>query len=171
MTQEVRTYFADSVHAIRKSGLLQIPLVEGIEVPAEGLCAYIDDVTLAGQLSAVNAHNQRLYVVEKSPFDFDFTGTVSAFGDSLDESTDIVIQKMPSNLVQNSPFAQYLYMANLPVTQVGTEARSLFFSRTGDEAVFANPPVDPARPRASFFCGTVFPHPVEASLCSLMSLL
>ena len=26
---------------------MQIPLVEGIEVPAEGLCAYIDDVTLA----------------------------------------------------------------------------------------------------------------------------
>ena len=64
MMQEVRTHYADSVHATRTSGgLMQIPLVEGIEVPAEGLCAYIDDVTLAGQLSAVNAHNQRLYVV------------------------------------------------------------------------------------------------------------
>ena len=133
MTQEVRTYFADSVHAIRKSGLLQIPLVEGIEVPAEGLCAYIDDVTLAGQLSAVNAHNQRLYVVEKSPFDFDFTGTVSAFGDSLDESTDIAIQKVPSNLVQNSPFAQYLYMANLPVTQQSPNGGTVFFQSRRDK--------------------------------------
>ena len=55
MTQEVRTYYADSVHATRTpGGLLSIP-VDGIEVPAEGLCAYIDDVTLAGQLSAVSA--------------------------------------------------------------------------------------------------------------------
>ena len=67
MTQEVRSYYTDSVGAARKGGLMQIPLVEGIEVPAEGLC-----VTLAGQLLSVNRHNQRLYVVEKSPYDFDF---------------------------------------------------------------------------------------------------
>ena len=74
MTQEVRTYYADSVHATRTpGGLMQIPLTEGIEVPAEGLCAYVDDITLAGQLSAVNSHNQRLYVVEYTPFDFSST--------------------------------------------------------------------------------------------------
>ena len=83
MTQEVRTYYADSVHAVRKGGLMQIPLVEGIEVPAEGLCAYIDDVTLAGQLSSVNVHNQRLYVVETTPVSFDFTGIVDAVGEAV----------------------------------------------------------------------------------------
>ena len=107
MTQEVRTYYADSVHAIRKGGLMQIPLVEGIEVPAEGLCAYIDDVTLAGQLSSVNAHNQRLYVVETSPVSFDFAGTVDAVGDDPNVITQINLQNVPSGLAAGSPFAQY----------------------------------------------------------------
>ena len=111
MTQEVRTYYADSVHAIRKGGLMQIPLVEGIEVPAEGLCAYIDDVTLAGQLSSVNAHNQRLYVAETTPFGFDFAGTVDAIGDDPNVIQQIVIQNVPTVLPAESPFRQYLYLS------------------------------------------------------------
>ena len=63
---------------------MRIPLTEGIEVPAEGLCAYVDDITLAGQLSAVNSHNQRLYVVEYTPFDFRYHGTVKAHEDISD---------------------------------------------------------------------------------------
>ena len=122
MTQEVRTYYADSVHAVRKGGLMQIPLVEGIEVPAEGLCAYIDDVTLAGQLSSVNAHNQRLYVAETTPVSFNFTGTVSAFGEG-NTSTPIVIQNVPSGLPEGSPFAQYQYDAWAALHCLGIHGR------------------------------------------------
>ena len=149
MTQEVRTYYADSVHAVRKGGLMQIPLVEGIEVPAEGLCAYIDDVTLAGQLSSVNAHNQRLYVAETTPVSFNFTGTVNAFGKG-NTSTPIVIQNVPSGLPQGSPFAQYQYMADLPVTQQSPTGGTVFLSPDETTALLAgvlfHGHVDPANP-------------------------
>ena len=152
MTQEVRTYYADSVHETRKGGLMQIPLVEGIEVPAEGLCAYIDDVTLAGQLSAVNAHNQRLYVAETSPFGFDFAGTVDAIGDDPNVIQEIVIQNVPS-LPAGSPFAQYMYMADLPETQQNPAGGTVFFSPDETSAVLAGvlfhgvvDPTDPVNP-------------------------
>ena len=156
MTQEVRTYYADSVHAKRTSGgLMQIP-VDGIEVPAEGLCAYVDDITLAGQLSAVNAHNQRLYVVEYTPFDFMYTtgNTVKAYEDMSDTSAPtatLTIQEVPSGLAEGSPFQQYQYMVDLPKTQQNPNCGSVFLKKDETTAVLGgvlfHAVVDPASPR------------------------
>ena len=70
MTQELRTLYVDSAWCDRDAvGGLSLPLPNQIEVPGQDLVASVDDFTIAGQFTAVNAHTNKLYGLEQTPKD------------------------------------------------------------------------------------------------------
>ena len=57
-------------------------MFETIEVK-EGLVAYVDDITVQGSMPHVSTANNRLYVIEKTPYDWNFAGSVSTSAGAL----------------------------------------------------------------------------------------
>ena len=73
ISSELRTLFVDSVHTRKNNnGSYTLPLFEQIGIQP-GMVGYVDDITLAGQYSAVNLTNNKLYVLEVTPGDARFT--------------------------------------------------------------------------------------------------
>ena len=74
----VRTWYVDSRHcAEQPDGSFQLNLYENIEL-SEGQACYIDDVTIVGTHSNVSSNN-RLYLYEFTPANFDFVGTCKSY--------------------------------------------------------------------------------------------
>ena len=89
ISSELRTLFVDSVHTRKNNnGSYTLPLFEQIGIQV-GSVAYVDDITLAGQYSAVNLTNNRLFVVEVSPGDARFTenGGAAVIATDWDDKT------------------------------------------------------------------------------------
>ena len=64
ISSELRTLFVDSVHTRKNNnGSYTLPLFEQIGIQP-GMVAYVDDITLAGQYSAVNLTCNKLFVLE-----------------------------------------------------------------------------------------------------------
>ena len=75
---EIRCFYLDSKWTQRnKNGSFSLILDEQIEVPNSHVM-YLDDVSVIGSIPMVNINNNRLYVVEKTPRNFDFAVTVTA---------------------------------------------------------------------------------------------
>ena len=73
ISSELRTLFVDSVHTRKNNnGSYTLPLFEQIGIQP-GMVGYVDDISLAGQYSAVNLTNNKLYVLEVTPGDARFT--------------------------------------------------------------------------------------------------
>ena len=74
-SMELRTLFVDSTHTSRDgAGSYRLMLPEQMEIPGGGMVAYVDDVSLAGQISAVNL--SRSVLMSSGPANMpDGTGT------------------------------------------------------------------------------------------------
>ena len=65
MTQELRTLYVDSHWCERDaSGGLALPLTEQMEVPSDDLVAFVDEFTISGQFTAVNASSKFEYYID-----------------------------------------------------------------------------------------------------------
>ena len=75
----VRTWYVDSRACIEQDdGSFQLDLWENVELH-EGQAAYLDDLTIVGTMSNVTIQNNRLYLYEFTPADFNFVGTVESY--------------------------------------------------------------------------------------------
>ena len=74
--QEIRSFYLDSQWTQRNAnGSFSLILDEQIEVP-NGSVMYLDEVSVIGSIPMVNINNQKLYVVEQTATNFNFTGQV-----------------------------------------------------------------------------------------------
>ena len=68
--QEVRVFYLDSQWTQRNAnGSFSLLLDEQIEVP-NGNVMYLDEVSVIGSIPMVNVNNQKLYVVERTPANY-----------------------------------------------------------------------------------------------------
>ena len=75
----VRTWYVDSRACIEQDdGSFQLYLWENVELH-EGQAAYLDDLTIVGTMSNVTIQNNRLYLYEFTPADFNSVGTVESY--------------------------------------------------------------------------------------------
>ena len=119
ISSELRTLFVDSVHTQKNSnGSYTLPLFEQIGVQP-GMVAYVDDITLAGQYSAVNLTNNKLYVLEVTPGDARFTenGAAAILATDWDNNTvGLAFQDTPAQIA-GTPLEDFPYYVNLPKTE------------------------------------------------------
>ena len=71
---ELRTIFADSTWAVRNDdGSFSLNLAEQMEVAPEHVL-FLDNISVGGNLPQVSLHNRNLYVMERVPKNFKYTG-------------------------------------------------------------------------------------------------
>ena len=77
----IRTWYVDSRHCTEQDdGSFQLDLWENVEV-SEHMAVYIDDLTIVGTMSNVSSNN-RLYLYEFTPSNWQFAGTVKSYNPS-----------------------------------------------------------------------------------------
>ena len=83
ISQDIRTLYVDSNWCnVDADGSFRLDMHETIEVK-EGNVAYVDDITIQGSMPHVSTANNKLYVIEKTPYQWDFTGSVSTSAGAL----------------------------------------------------------------------------------------
>ena len=107
----LRTLFADSTYATRESsGAFRIVLNEQIEVSPDQVL-WIDEISVVGNVPQISAHNQNLYVVERTPKTFVWQGQTP----TLPGGTALSIAANPHRDVSEDMY-QFLYITALPGT-------------------------------------------------------
>ena len=128
ISSELRTLFVDSVHTRKNNnGSYTLPLFEQIGIQP-GMVAYVDDITLAGQYSAVNLTNNKLYVLEVTPGDARFTenGAAAVIATDWDDKTvGIAFMTTPAQ-IEGTSLKEFTYYANLPKTEQNPNGGTLF---------------------------------------------
>ena len=110
----LRTLFADSTYATRESsGAFRIVLNEQIEVSPDQVL-WIDEISVVGNVPQISAHNQNLYVVERTPKTFVWQGQTP----TLPDGTALTIAANPHRDVSEDMY-QFLYITALPGTPQG----------------------------------------------------
>ena len=119
ISSELRTLFVDSVHTHKNSnGSYTLPLFEQIGIQP-GMVAYVDDITLAGQYSAVNLTNNKIYVLEVTPGDALFTedgGSPILATDWDNKTISLSFLDTPAQIA-GTPLADFPYYVSLPKTE------------------------------------------------------
>ena len=128
ISSDLRTLFVDSVHTRKNNnGSYTLPLFEQIGIQP-GMVAYVDDITLAGQYSAVNLTNNKLYVLEVTPGDARFTengGAAVLATDWNDKTAGLAFLTTPAQIA-GTPLEDFTYYANLPKTDQNPNGGTLF---------------------------------------------
>ena len=127
ISTDLRTLFVDSVHCRKDTaGSYRLPLFEQIGIQP-GMVAYVDDITLAGQYSAVNLTN-KLYVLEVTPGDARFTesgGAAVLATDWTGNTVGVAFLTTPTQ-VTGTPLEEFTYYCNLPKTDQNPNGGTLF---------------------------------------------
>ena len=77
ISQDIRTLYCDSNWCnVDSDGSFRLDMFETIEVK-EGMVAYVDDITVQGSMPHVSTANNRIYVIERTPYLWKFEGNVS----------------------------------------------------------------------------------------------
>ena len=80
-SQDVRTIFVDtSWCTVENDGSFRMDLPQTVEAQPD-LVGYVDDITVTGSLPQVSTANNRLYVLERTPYGWDFAAAVSNSGE------------------------------------------------------------------------------------------
>ena len=87
-------------------GSFRLDMFETNEVK-EGMVAYVDDITIQGSMPHVSTANNRLYVIEKTPYQWDFAGSVSTSAGTL-----TVVNNTDANR------ASYEYMCDMAINGI-----------------------------------------------------
>ena len=83
ISQDIRTLYCDSNWCnVDPDGSFRLDMFETIEVK-EGMVAYVDDITVQGSMPHVSTANNRIYVIEKTPYLWKFEGNVSTTAGDL----------------------------------------------------------------------------------------
>ena len=83
ISQDIRTLYVDSNWCnVEADGSFRLDMFETIEVK-ESMVAFVDDITVQGSLPHVSTANNRLYVIERTPYQWDFAGSVSTSAGAL----------------------------------------------------------------------------------------
>ena len=109
----VRTWYVDSRHCRElDDGGFELSLYENVEL-SEGQACYIDDLTIVGTQSNVSSNN-RLYLFEYTPVNFNFLGSVKSHSvlDSL--RTQLADLTIENNTSTDPNFSIYAYSVDLP---------------------------------------------------------
>ena len=123
MMQEIRSFFLDSQWTRRNgNGSFSLILDEQIEVP-NGNVMYLDDVSIIGSIPMVNLNNNRVFVVERSPKQFNFQGVIQASQTLGGTTSTLVVEAFASAI---SGLSQYKYQVDLPKTLHNKEGKLLF---------------------------------------------
>ena len=104
----VRTWYVDSRHCRElEDGGFELPLYENVEL-SEGQACYVDDLTIVGTQSNVSSNN-RLYLFEYTPVNFNFLGSVKSHSvlDSL--RTQLADLTIENNTSTDPAFSIYAY--------------------------------------------------------------
>ena len=100
--QEIRTFYLDSSWTQRNAnGSFSLILDEQIEVPNSSVM-FLDDVSVIGSIPMVNLNNQRLYVAERTPRNFNWTGQVQASATVGGTATTLLVTNFASELSELS---------------------------------------------------------------------
>ena len=96
--QEIRSFYLDSQWTQRNAnGSFSLLLDEQIEV-ANSQVMYLDEVSVIGSIPMVNINNQKLYVVEQTATNFNFTGQVKASASPGGATTNILVTNFARRL-------------------------------------------------------------------------
>ena len=83
ISQDIRTLYVDSNWCnVDPDGSFRQDMFDTMEVK-EGNVAYVDDITIQGSMPHVSTANNKLYVIERTPYQWDFAGTVSTSAGAL----------------------------------------------------------------------------------------
>ena len=83
ISQDIRTLYVDSNWCnVDSDGSFRLTMFETIEVK-KGNVAYVDDITIQGSMPHVSTANNRLYVIERTPTQWNFLGSVSTSAGAL----------------------------------------------------------------------------------------
>ena len=131
--QEIRSFYLDSQWTQRNAnGSFSLLLDEQIEVP-NGSVMYLDEVSVIGSIPMVNLNNQKLYVVEQTPTNFNFQGQVKASASIGAPTTNILVTAFASEI---PAISQYKYQADIPLT-LHNKVGKLLFVQDDTECVWA----------------------------------
>ena len=131
--QEIRTFYLDSSWTQRNAnGSFSLILDEQIEVPNSSVM-FLDDVSVIGSIPMVNLNNQRLYVAERTPRNFNWTGQVQASATVGGTATTLLVTNFASEL---SELSQYKYQVDIPLT-LHDKVGKLLFVADDTECVWA----------------------------------
>ena len=131
--QEIRSFFLDSQWTRRNdNGSFSLILDEQIEVP-NGNVMYLDDVSIIGSIPMVNLNNNRVFVVERTPKQFNFQDVIQASQSLGGTTTTLVVEAFASAI---SGLSQYKYQCDLPKT-THNKAGKLLFVPDDTECVWA----------------------------------
>ena len=112
MTSETRSIYIDASHCSNNEGILTYPLPNNLEVMGQDLVAMVDDFTLAGNISSVSPHANKLYVLERTPKKpFNYVQIVQARDNLTDAPVGITISETPGN--RHSTLEQFTMMCEL----------------------------------------------------------
>ena len=117
MASETRSIYIDASHCSNNEGILTYPLPNNLEVQGQDLVAMVDDFMLAGNISSVSFHANRLYVLERTPKQpFDYVRSVQARDNPADSPVTITISETPAD--RHTSLQQFTLMCELPTMQV-----------------------------------------------------
>ena len=86
----------------------------------------VDDFTLAGNISSVSFHANRLYVLERTPKKpFDYVRSVQARDNPADSPVTLTISETPAD--RHTDLEQFTLMCDLPTTQVNPQGGKMLF--------------------------------------------
>ena len=126
MASETRSIYIDASHCSNNEGILTYPLPNNLEVQGQDLVAMVDDFTLAGNISSVSFHANRLYVLERTPKKpFDYVRSVQARDDPADSPVTLTISETPAD--RHTDLEQFTLMCDLPTTQVNPQGGKMIF--------------------------------------------
>ena len=121
---EIRCFYLDSQWTQRnENGSFSLILGEQIEVPNSHVL-YLDDVSVIGSIPMVNINNNKLYVVERTPREFPFEGSVTA-AQGVSDAPTATLQINTASYTQE-PLAQYKYQVDIPNTLHNKPGKLLF---------------------------------------------
>ena len=131
--QEIRSFYLDSQWTQRNAnGSFSLLLDEQIEV-ANSQVMFLDEVSVIGSIPMVNINNQKLYVVEQTATNFNFTGQVKASASLGGATTNLLV----TNFASTEPdISQYKYQVDIPHT-LHDRVGKLLFVQDDTECVWA----------------------------------
>ena len=95
ISQDIRTLYVDSNWCnVDSDGSFRLDMFDTIEVK-EGNVAFVDDITIQGSMPHVSTANNKLYVIEKTPYQWDFTGSCLLY--TSPSPRDATLSRMPSS--------------------------------------------------------------------------
>ena len=134
MTQaaDTRTIFADSSYAERlESGAFRLILPAQVPVGPEDVL-FLDDASLSGASKQVASHNDKLYVVERTPKQFTLLGQKLKLTNTIGQP-EITFEANP--WTSTADLAQFPYKIVLPKTDLQPLAAGVCLLKLDDTEV------------------------------------